>query len=58
MVRRKLPDEELARYTGVLGHFHVQLNKTDPGPALDWDRLIGDARGLLGLSPLASGAAR
>lgn len=35
----KLPTEELDRFQGVLGHFHVQAEKYDPGPAFDWDRL-------------------
>jgi hypothetical protein len=26
---------------------HFQTNKTDPGPALDWDYLIGNARQLM-----------
>jgi N-acetylmuramoyl-L-alanine amidase len=29
----KLPDEELSQYQGLLGHYHVQRNKVDPGPA-------------------------
>ncbi|MEY2879229.1 MAG: hypothetical protein RLZZ15_1609 [Verrucomicrobiota bacterium] len=48
LVRQKLPDAELAAYHGVLGHYHVQTNKTDPGPAFDWDGVIGGARKLLG----------
>ncbi len=28
----KLPSAELARYHGILGHYHVQTNKVDPGP--------------------------
>lgn len=44
VVPHKLPDDQLQRYQGVLGHFHVQTNKTDPGPALDWDALISQAR--------------
>ena len=35
LLTRKLPDEMLASYQGVLGHFHVQTNKTDPGPAFE-----------------------
>jgi hypothetical protein len=31
-----------------MGHYHVQTNKTDPGPALDWDLVIGGARKLIG----------
>ena len=49
LVRAKLPDDELKAYNGVLGHFHVQTNKIDPGPAFDWDRVISGARRLLHL---------
>jgi N-acetylmuramoyl-L-alanine amidase len=34
-----LPPEELAAFSGVLGHQHVQTDKTDPGPAFDWERI-------------------
>lgn len=43
----KLPDEELAKYEGVLGHFHIQTNKTDPGPAFDWDKVLDGAKRLV-----------
>ncbi len=43
LVRAKLPGPELARYQGILGHYHVQTNKVDPGPAFQWDRLIKGA---------------
>jgi N-acetylmuramoyl-L-alanine amidase len=56
LVPKKLPVDELNNYRGVLGHFHVQLNKTDPGPAFDWDRVIGGARKLLGLAPVSPAA--
>ncbi len=46
---KKLPDDELKAYHGVMGHYHIQTNKTDPGPALQWDKLIGGARSLLNL---------
>ena len=49
LVEQKLPDDELAQYHGVLGHYHIQTNKTDPGPALQWDKVIDGARRLLGL---------
>ena len=54
-IREKLPDTELEHYQGVLGHFHVQTNKVDPGPAFQWDYVIGNARKLLngGLSDSA-----
>jgi hypothetical protein len=44
LVRAKLPDSELSAYQGILGHYHVQTNKVDPGPAFQWDRVINGAR--------------
>lgn len=44
LIPAKLPDDQLKAYQGVLGHYHIQTNKTDPGPAFDWDRVIGAAR--------------
>ena len=52
LIPRKLPDEELKNYQGVLGHYHIQTNKTDPGPALDWERVVGGAQRILGIEPL------
>lgn len=51
LVTRKLPDDELDRFAGVLGHFHIQTNKTDPGPAMQWDRVIDGACRLLRRTP-------
>ncbi len=47
LITHKLEDEDLKNYQGVMGHFHIQTNKTDPGPALQWDYLINNARRLL-----------
>jgi hypothetical protein len=47
VVNHKLPDDALKGYHGVLGHYHVQTNKTDPGPAFQWDRVIDGARALM-----------
>jgi N-acetyl-anhydromuramyl-L-alanine amidase AmpD len=44
VVTYKLPDAYLARYTGLLGHYHVQANKIDPGPAFQWDFVVARAR--------------
>jgi N-acetyl-anhydromuramyl-L-alanine amidase AmpD len=52
LVRHKLSAAELANYHGVLGHYHIQLDKVDPGPALNWDRVINGAREILGMEPL------
>jgi N-acetyl-anhydromuramyl-L-alanine amidase AmpD len=27
-----------------VGHYHIQKNKTDPGPAFDWSRIVEGAR--------------
>ncbi len=40
---RPLTPSEFASYQGLLGHSHVQQNKSDPGPAFDWDRVLRDA---------------
>ena len=42
-------DEEEAAFSGVVGHFHLQTDKRDPGPAFDWEHFLARAR--------ASGAA-
>jgi hypothetical protein len=47
VVPKKLADDVLKGYHGVLGHYHVQTNKTDPGPAFQWDTVINGARKLM-----------
>lgn len=47
LITRTLPEEQLAAYKGVIGHFHIQTNKSDPGPALQWDTVIDGAKQLL-----------
>ncbi|MCC7193551.1 MAG: N-acetylmuramoyl-L-alanine amidase [Phycisphaeraceae bacterium] len=44
LVRHKLDDETLRNYHGLLGHYHIQTNKVDPGPAFDWDRLMRETK--------------
>lgn len=44
VVLHQLSPKDWAKFHGVLGHFHVQANKIDPGPAFDWDRVIDAAR--------------
>ncbi|MBX3407670.1 MAG: N-acetylmuramoyl-L-alanine amidase [Phycisphaeraceae bacterium] len=45
LITNVLPEERLADYRGLLGHYHMQKNKIDPGPAFDWERVVGGARG-------------
>jgi N-acetylmuramoyl-L-alanine amidase len=47
LIPRKLPDDQLNNYQGVLGHYHIQTNKVDPGPAFNWDYVIGGAQKIL-----------
>lgn len=44
LIPKKLEGKDYTAYQGVLGHFHVQTNKVDPGPAFQWDRVIEGAR--------------
>lgn len=47
VVPHKLPDEALARFQGMLGHWHIQTNKVDPGPAFQWERVVREAQALM-----------
>jgi N-acetylmuramoyl-L-alanine amidase len=47
LIPHKLPADQLEHYHGILGHYHVQSNKVDPGPAFQWDRLIEESRRLM-----------
>ncbi len=47
VINHTLSAEKYHHYEGVLGHYHVQANKTDPGPAFQWDRVINGAKALV-----------
>lgn len=47
LLTKTLPNDEYDRFQGVLGHYHIQTNKTDPGPAFQWDKVIDGARALM-----------
>jgi N-acetyl-anhydromuramyl-L-alanine amidase AmpD len=47
LIPGKLSDDALEQFQGIMGHYHVQSNKVDPGPAMQWDKLVEEARGLL-----------
>ena len=47
LITRKLPEADFKAYQGLLGHYHVQTNKVDPGPAFQWDRLIRESSALM-----------
>lgn len=44
LITYALPPEQFSVYRGLLGHYHVQENKVDPGPAFQWERLVRRAR--------------
>ncbi|HTI70078.1 MAG TPA: N-acetylmuramoyl-L-alanine amidase [Candidatus Limnocylindria bacterium] len=56
LITHKLADHSLTNYQGILGHYHVQTDKIDPGPALQWERLINAARKELYLTPVSKKA--
>jgi len=47
LIPHVLTREQFDRFQGVIGHYHIQAEKQDPGPAFDWDRVIGGARKLM-----------
>jgi N-acetylmuramoyl-L-alanine amidase len=47
LLTQKLPDDQLKKYQGILGHYHIQTEKVDPGPAFQWDRVVNGARCIL-----------
>lgn len=47
LIPQKLSADELKHYQGILGHFHIQTDKVDPGPAFNWEYVIDHARRLL-----------
>jgi N-acetyl-anhydromuramyl-L-alanine amidase AmpD len=46
VVNHVLPRSDLLAFDGIVGHYHVQKNKQDPGPAFQWDRVLRDARAI------------
>lgn len=51
LINKVLTDEQFDNFSGVLGHYHVQSNKSDPGNAFQWDYVIDNARKLMGKPP-------
>ena len=44
LILKALPRDEWSSFKGVLGHYHVQPDKSDPGPAFQWDKVIDGAK--------------
>ena len=51
LINKVLTEDQYDNYSGVLGHYHVTSNKSDPGPAFQWDYVIDNARKLMGKPP-------
>jgi N-acetylmuramoyl-L-alanine amidase len=47
LITGTLSKSNFASFQGLLGHYHVQDNKVDPGPAFQWDYVVNGARKLL-----------
>lgn len=47
-----LPRDEFEAWSGLIGHLHIQDNKTDPGPAFDWEHVTAGARRLMRAGPV------
>ncbi len=47
VIDRTLTTEQWASFSGILGHYHVQENKIDPGPAMDWEFLLAGVKNQL-----------
>lgn len=39
-----LSRERFTRFSGIIGHFHIQKNKYDPGPAFRWEDFLTAVR--------------
>lgn len=39
-----ISDEHFAEFQGLIGHYHITKNKSDPGPAFQWDYLIDEVK--------------
>ena len=47
LIPHQLTERQWQEFSGVLGHYHVQKNKVDPGPAFNWDKVVNGASELL-----------
>ena len=55
ILRNKLTSPD---FKGIVGHYHVQANRWDPGPGFDWERIIVGIRGKRFFYPITLGGTR
>lgn len=46
VISHALSHDELTAFKGVIGHYHLTDNKSDPGPAFQWDMVLEEAQRL------------
>lgn len=46
VINHVLTEEQFQAHHGLIGHYHIQPEKQDPGPAFQWDRVARGARAL------------
>jgi len=44
IVTHALTASQFTKHHGLIGHYHIDPRKIDPGPAFDWDRVINSAQ--------------
>jgi N-acetyl-anhydromuramyl-L-alanine amidase AmpD len=44
LIDHVLTEQQFQAHHGLIGHYHVQSEKIDPGPAFQWDRVVQGAR--------------
>ncbi|MFN4242463.1 MAG: N-acetylmuramoyl-L-alanine amidase [Tepidisphaerales bacterium] len=44
---RRMTDAQLERWQGLIGHYNIQTDKYDPGPAFQWERVVAGAKALM-----------
>ena len=47
LIPHMLERKQWEEFSGVLGHYHIQKNKIDPGPAFNWEKVVGGAAELM-----------
>ena len=47
VIAHALASAQYAAFQGIVGHYHVQTNKDDPGPAFQWEPLVEQVRKLM-----------
>lgn len=47
VINHVLSESQFLAHHGLIGHYHIQQEKQDPGPAFQWDYVVDGARTLL-----------